>query len=100
MRPVTLCLMMLPVLLACPPPPRVEAARVAAGAVGFTVTTAPPGASVTLDGAPAGNTPVTLQLAPGTHTLKLTATGYFAVDGPVEVPAQGGTHHVPLVASH
>jgi PEGA domain len=48
----------------------------AATAVGtMTLNTNPPGAAVEVDGAPRGQTPISLSLTPGAHTLVVRGTG-------------------------
>jgi hypothetical protein len=47
--------------------------RKAADTGSIQVDSSPPGALVTVDGAPAGRTPITLTLAPGPHLLELLA---------------------------
>jgi hypothetical protein len=60
----------------------------------LTVTSDPPGASLTVDGQPMGRTPVTLRdLATGTHTVVLSMAGRASATRSVELRA-GGTHDV------
>lgn len=54
-----------------------------------SVVTTPPGATVTVDGAPqSGETPLTLKLAPGTHKLSVVAAGFEPKE--VDVNVKGG----------
>jgi PEGA domain len=62
----------------------------------LTLTTDPPGATLTIDGQPGGRTPLTLRdLAPGSHTIVLTAPGRQTVTKTVELRA-GATHEMSL----
>ncbi len=45
----------------------------------ITVNTAPPGASVYLDGILRGKTPLTISTNPGTHNLKISLSGYKTI---------------------
>lgn len=65
-----------------------HAAKLAArGIQQFTVLTTPVGATLSVDGQPAGLTPVTLEMAPGRHRVALHLDGYldqaadFVLDG-------------------
>jgi len=50
------------------------------------LATEPPGARVTLDGAPVGETPVDLtDVAPGTHQVVIEAKGYFPYETNIEL---------------
>jgi hypothetical protein len=52
------------------------------------VESRPPGALVSIDGRPAGNTPVTLTtVAPGRHTVRIEQPGYRTVTTTVDVKA-------------
>ncbi|HZZ84173.1 MAG TPA: PEGA domain-containing protein [Anaeromyxobacteraceae bacterium] len=54
------------------------------------VLTDQPGARVTVDGAPAGRTPLTLQLEAGRHELRVSQTGFLDTEPrAVQVPAGG-----------
>lgn len=55
-----------------------------------------PEATVAIDGGPAGPAPVTLDVPPGDHHVRVTAPGYFVVTRDIEVP-EGAT--VPLEIS-
>ncbi len=62
------------------------------------VVTAPPGASVTVDGTMVGETPVALDLEPGRHRVRVERAGYAVVEREVVVPAGGDLRlDVPLV---
>jgi len=50
----------------------------------LTITTNPPGAMVMLDGKPAGTTPLTVDVASGSHTLAVRHDGYAADSRPLE----------------
>ena len=56
----------------------------------LTVTTNPAGVPVVIDGEPRGVTPLTLELAPGRHELRLAANGGNARVIPLTITA-GGT---------
>lgn len=77
------------------PPPGPRAANI-------TVATTPAGASVTVNGIPVGQSPVTVRLNPGPVRLRATMSGYYpAPETPILV--EGGvaaTHTLSLVASH
>jgi len=56
------------------------------------VLTDEPGARVTLDGAPAGRTPLTIQVKSGRHELRVSRTGFLEPEPrAVQVPAGGAT---------
>jgi hypothetical protein len=60
----------------------------------LTVTSDPPGASVTVDGQSYGRTPLTLRdLLPGTHSVVVSMPGRQSVTRSVELRA-GGAHDV------
>jgi hypothetical protein len=62
----------------------------------LNLTTEPPGASVTVDGQPAGRTPVTLRdLSPGPHQFVLTLAGRNSINRTIELKP-GGSHEVSL----
>jgi hypothetical protein len=62
-----------------------------------TVTTTPPGATVTVDGRGRGRSPLSaLTVSPGTHRFHLGLSGFVAVDTTLEVGEGGGRLHVPL----
>jgi len=83
---------------ACPPP-RLDAGAQKAGAVEFKLDSEPGGAEVVVDGIPRGTAPVTLHLTPGSHRVKLSKSGYFALESAVEVTA-GGAFTGRMMASH
>jgi hypothetical protein len=66
-----------------PPPPPVTGL--------LQVDSRPPGASVELEGHPAGTTPIRLDLRPGTYHLRLVATGYLSASQQAAVTAGGFT---------
>jgi hypothetical protein len=51
----------------------------------LTVRSTPPGAAVFLESEPIGVTPVTLEVPPGQHALKLRASGHRSVDARVDL---------------
>lgn len=53
-----------------------------------------PGADVTLDGGPAGQTPLTRMLKPGKHELHVSHPGFYAVERLVTVEPGKTTHDV------
>ncbi len=53
------------------------------------VRTIPPGATVYADGNPVGNTPTSLRLPAGRHTLTISLSGFRPLRKESEVPAQG-----------
>jgi tetratricopeptide (TPR) repeat protein len=60
------------------------------------VVCTPPGAAITVDGEPTGQTaPAELQLPPGEHTVTLTLEGHEPITDTVTV-APGGTHELAL----
>jgi hypothetical protein len=71
-------------------------------AVELTIKTDPPGATVIVDGAPAGKGPLTLKLNPGPHRLRASMSGYTpGVDTKIQVGAtEPKEHTLHLVASH
>lgn len=71
-------------------------------AIELTVRTDPPGALVTIDGAPAGAAPVTVRLNPGPHRVRASMSGYYPTP---ETRVQVGAFEprdivLSLVASH
>lgn len=84
-------------LCACPPPQRVVAS---VGSAALDVASTPGGASVFVDGASVGVTPIKIMLKPGAHRLRVALSGYLPTEQAVEVPAEGLSLQVPLVASH
>jgi hypothetical protein len=55
------------------------------------VTSAPPGATITVDGAPqAAPTPTTIKLKPGKHTVVIAANGFEPITNEIDVPPGGG----------
>jgi hypothetical protein len=89
-------------------PPATPASQVPAGTTSpvtaapsgtgsLSVLSTPPGANVYLDGEKVGTTPVTVPgVAPGTHRLLLTLTGYNDISQPVEITA-GSDKEVSIV---
>ncbi len=62
----------------------------------LTITSDPAGANVTVDGQPAGRTPVTLRdLTAGTHNLELSMAGHVSATKTVELRA-GVAHEISL----
>jgi hypothetical protein len=68
----------------------------------ITITTTPAGATVVVDGAPVGASPVTVPLTPGPHRLRATMSGYYPAPETKIVVERGvtATHALALVASH
>lgn len=58
-------------------------------AASVAVTTAPAGASITVDGQAVGISPRALSLAPGVHRFRLRLENHVAVDTSLEVPEAG-----------
>jgi hypothetical protein len=62
----------------------------------LTITTEPPGASVTVDGQPAGRTPITLRdLSSGPHNFILSLSGRVTINRTIELKP-GASHEVAL----
>lgn len=55
----------------------------------YTFTTEPAGAAISIDGTPAGVTPLKTKLAPGNHKLELSLTGYET--STIEILVEGGS---------
>ena len=108
LRVVVLLAAPLGLLVACPAGSSSETPSAAAGAAAdgrstpITITTQPPGATVIVDGAAVGESPVTLPLTPGPHRLRATMSGYYPVAETKIVVERGvqATHALALVASH
>jgi hypothetical protein len=67
-------------------PVAASAAPAAAREGSLVVDSRPPGATVTIDGRPAGVTPLTIvSIAPGTHTVRIEHPGYRVVTTTVDV---------------
>jgi hypothetical protein len=68
----------------------------------ITITTTPPGATVLVDGAAVGSSPVVVPLNPGPHRLRATMSGYYPAQEQRFVVERGvaATHSVALVGSH
>jgi tetratricopeptide (TPR) repeat protein len=64
-----------------------EAALAEKGVQQLTVISAPPGATVVIDGQPRGVTPYTGQLTPGSHRVQLALRGYLDAEQAVELSA-------------
>jgi hypothetical protein len=62
----------------------VEAAPSVTAMVPVTISSTPPGATVSFWGQPAGKTPVVAKLLPGTYTLQITGVGSWTGDIVVE----------------
>jgi tetratricopeptide (TPR) repeat protein len=52
----------------------------------LTVVTSPPGATVAIDGAPLGVSPLTVELRPGTHNAQVSRRGFSDVNGNFDLP--------------
>jgi PEGA domain len=61
------------------------AARAAARDAGLVVDSRPAGAAVSIDGRPAGVTPLILPIGPGTYTVRIERAGYRTITTTVEV---------------
>jgi len=82
-------------------PAKIELPDPGKNAVTITITTDPPGSTVSVDGVPVGLGPQTVKLRPGPHRLKALKSGYFAAEQ--RVVASSGypkTIGLTLVASH
>jgi hypothetical protein len=95
----------LPALAGCPATPAAPSTSAAPGEdrrTPITITTTPAGAVVLVDGAPVGEAPVTVPLAPGPHRLRATLSGYYPAPETKIVVERGvaATHGLALVASH
>jgi len=75
---------------ASPPPtaPQPSAAAASAADAELTITSRPSGASVSIDGAPSGTTPVSARVAPGKHDVVLTKERYSAVTTTSDAPGK------------
>lgn len=71
-------------------------------AIEIVVRTEPAGATIIVDGAPAGPSPATVRLNPGPHRLRASMSGYYpAPETKIQVGASEPREHVlTLVASH
>jgi hypothetical protein len=88
-------------VVACTEPPAV-APVVDADAVELHVTSTPSGATITIDGAPGGTTPVTAHVRPGPHRVQAVLSGMYPVEPQRVVVSRGapGQVHFSMVASH
>ena len=82
------------------PPPRHAAPAAPANAVTCSITSDPAGAGILIDGFDQGATPASIKLASGPHQLKLTKSGYFALDASFDVSSSSTSFNGKLVASH
>ncbi len=70
-------------------------------AVTITVTSTPPGATISVDGIPVGPSPQTVKVRPGPHRFKAMQSGYFAAEQRVTASSDTpNTLALTLVASH
>jgi serine/threonine-protein kinase len=69
-----------PVVVVTPEPPRAPTLR---------VDSAPAGASIDIDGQPAGTAPLIIELAPGSHTVRASLPGYTSTEQPVTLHRPG-----------
>ena len=71
-------------------------------AVEIVVRSAPPGATILVDGSAVGASPATVKLNPGPHRLRASMSGYYpAPETKIQVGAeQPKEHTLTLVASH
>jgi cytoskeletal protein RodZ len=78
----------------------IPGSQVNGSAPALTVVSDPPGARVTIDGIGWGSTPVTIShVAPGAKRIRVTLSGYPAVERTVQIPTTGTTRIViPLSA--
>jgi len=60
------------------------------------VTTSPPGATITLDGKPAGTSPRPVSVSPGMHRFRVRLANYAGVDTALDVPAEGAQLNLVL----
>ncbi len=94
---VTVQANLVPINAVAPPPPPAQYA--------LTVNSNVSGAEVYLNGNRAGNTPLSIQVAPGTYTVQVKAAGYngynqtFNVTGPTQVNATLATVQVTLTVN-
>jgi tetratricopeptide (TPR) repeat protein len=58
----------------------------------FSVTSTPPGAAISLDGKPIGNTPLTISLPLGFYDLKCSMNGYEEVIRKIKIPDNTSSH--------
>ena len=85
--------------VSAPAAPADPAAPAASLAPGFTITSDPPGARVTVDGIAWGVTPVTIHhLAPGDRRVRLTLPAFAAAERTVRISGDrtSGSLHVVL----
>lgn len=59
---------------------RLKLDALAKGPASIKLATDPPGAIITIDGDIAGTTPISRQIVPGKHLIRLTKEGYIAVE--------------------
>ena len=69
-------------------PPAPPPAAAAAHDAELLVQTRPPGATVTIDGEPAGRTPLSTKVTPGEHAVALTKERYATATSTVEAPSK------------
>lgn len=89
-------------LVACEPAKVGGLAEPGPNAVVVEVTSAPPGATVVVDGTPVGPAPQSVKLNPGPHTVKAMKSGYFPQEQKLVVSsgAPAPKLNLTLVASH
>jgi hypothetical protein len=77
----------LPAVVAAPPAAQ-AAAKSAAGDAELVVTSRPSGATVTIDGEPAGETPLTTHVSAGQHAVAFTKERYAFATANVDAPGK------------
>ena len=69
--------------------------------VELTVSTEPAGGVISVDGRLVGKSPQTFKLRAGPHRLSATLSGYFPLQQPVSVSAEGPKDvRLTMIASH
>jgi PEGA domain len=72
---------------AAPPGPSVAAPAGPDAVASVQLSSDPAGAEITIDGSYAGNTPSLIKLKPGTHSIKMTLSGYAPWERSIETAA-------------
>ena len=72
---------------------RLPLVRLKPAAASVRIASDPPGATITIDGSYAGETPLVVGVAPGRHALRASKAGYAPASKPVDTAA-GGTADV------
>lgn len=88
------------VVTACEPA-KIELPDPGKNAVTITVSSTPPGATISVDGIPVGPAPQTVKVRPGPHTFKAMQSGYFAAEQRINASSDTPKDlALTLVASH